>query len=67
VGVHACGTGSPVMAKGNWLFLHRSEEYIFYYRRAIPNSFRGMRIDLLRSLPFRGFRQGIRAQAWQGA
>ena len=24
------------MAKGNWEFLHRSEAYIFYYRRAIP-------------------------------
>ncbi len=28
------------MAQGNWQFLHRSEEYIFYYRRAIPQLLR---------------------------
>ena len=28
------------MANGKWTFLHRSEEYIYYYRRAIPQFLR---------------------------
>ena len=28
------------MAKGKWKFLHRSEQYIYYYRRAIPEFLR---------------------------
>jgi len=41
---------------GKWAFLHRSEDYIYYYRRAIPNCIRhafGNKWEIKRSLKTR--------------
>jgi len=48
--VHGTGTGRPEMSR-NQCNIHRSEHYIYYYRRAIPDSERpGFRVCACRVL-----------------